>query len=147
MIREHTSTDKIINLAIQAQEKIGIRRVPLGHLSSRWNLVQEEYIRSLSPKGPEDGSQWALLATKHILKVKKAVWKFRNTILHANTIILQSNDSINLNNIQQIKGTLQQRPQGPDNILTMIDIHSVSHQHSLHLNLWKKTYDKAVQVS
>ena len=53
---------------------------------------------------------------------------------------------ITLNDIQEIKRNLQQLPKGPDNILTTTDIHPASNQNPSNLILWKKTYDKAVQV-
>ena len=146
-IPELTSTDRIINQAIQAQEKIGIRQARLGHLSSHWNLVQDEYIGSLSPRGPENGSQWAPLAMKNILKATRAVWRARNDKLHANSIIKQANALTILHDIHETRGKLQQLKKGPDNILTTTEIHPLSQQNLSNLILWKKTYEKAVQVS
>ena len=146
-IQELTLTDRTINQAIQAQEKIGIRRVRLGHLSSHWNSAQERYIESLSPRGPENGSQWALLATKHILQATRDVWKSRNTKLHEDVTISQANTEILLNDIDQAKQKLQQLPSGPDNPLLTNNIQNIHTQNISNLKLWKKTYENAVQVS
>ena len=110
-------------------------------------LAQDKYVESLSPRGPENGSQWALLATKNIMTATRDVWNSRNTKLHEDITISQDNTAIILNDINQAKQKLQQLPPGPDNSLLTNNIQLTPTQNISNLNLWKKTYENAVQVS
>ena len=146
-VKEHTSTDELLNRAIRAQERIGIRRARVGHLSLLWTRVQEDYIHQSSPTGPEDGLQWSTQATTYILRATKEAWSSRNTALHSNANILLANNAAIIEEISELQQTLRNNPYCPDTTLLNSTSNLDHHQKTSELILWKKTYDTAIQVS
>ena len=112
LFEDTSESAKIIRQAAIEQDEIGWLNTYEGKLSTKWELIQDNYYHTIN-EGRKTGLTWSAWMIKKLYEATKSQWVHRNEVLHH-----QNTQKATRNEITQLKAEIRKEFElGDDNIL------------------------------